>query len=132
MKVLDACHEKTAQMEADFGPQDVELMPLEVSVLIVERRDTEREEGHIRASSQLDMSPSATRSLRYSERPRMKVNRPVRYIRSLRQLYQLFPSILHGRANLFPTLQTHSFAPTSVHKSPDRMLLLLVLVSSVC
>jgi len=43
------------QMEADLGPQDVELMSLEVSVLIftecVERRDTEREEGRIQASS---------------------------------------------------------------------------------
>jgi hypothetical protein len=57
----DACR----QMGADFGPQDVELMPLEVSVLIftecVERRDTEREEGRIQASLlQFDMSPSAS------------------------------------------------------------------------
>jgi hypothetical protein len=69
MKVLEACHEETGRddaggrMEVDFGPQDVELMPLEVSVLTfaecVEWRDTEREEGHIQASSQLDMSPSA-------------------------------------------------------------------------
>jgi hypothetical protein len=30
------------------------------------------------------------------------------------------------------TLQTHSFAPTSVHKSPDRLLHSLVLISSGC
>ena len=63
MKVLDACHEKTGQMEADFGSQDVELVSLEVSVLIFTECGTERYRARGSTFQSMEMLRSQVRAV---------------------------------------------------------------------